>query len=162
MTSPPAPASSAPVPPPARLSTGARAAAAALLAGLLAGFALARSLTPSEAGLGTHQQLGLPPCTMRVLTGLPCPACGMTTSFAHFTRGQWGGSLSANSGGFVLALLCLGLIPVLAWAALTGRLAFPPPGRRDGVASRPEWWGVMGLSLVGAVTLIDWAFRLAE
>ncbi|QDT15838.1 DUF2752 domain-containing protein [Alienimonas californiensis] len=157
MTSDPAP------PPPAPLSASGRAAAAILLVGLIGGFALARSLTPSEAGLGTHQQLGLPPCTVRVLCGLPCPACGMTTSFAHFTRGQWAGSLSANSGGFLLALLCLGLIPILARAALTGRLAFPRLGRRgDASAARPEWWGVVGLSLVGAVTLIDWAFRLAE
>ncbi len=126
---------------------------------LLAGFSLARVLTPSPAGLGTHQQLGLPPCTVRVLTGQPCPACGMTTSFSHFTRGQWGGSLSANSGGFLLALLCLATIPVLGWAALTGRFALPRFGRP---IARPEWWGVAGMSAVGIVTLIDWAFRLAE
>ena len=32
--------------------------------------------------MGTHQQLGLPPCNFVTLTGYPCPACGMTTSFA--------------------------------------------------------------------------------
>ena len=158
--SPGAPSPGAPSPP--ALSPAGRAAAALLTAGLLAGFALARCLTPSPAGLGTHQQLGLPPCTMRVLTGQPCPACGMTTSFAHFTRGQWGGSLSANAGGFLLALLCAALIPLLIRAAWTGRPLFPRVRRRGETSARPEWWGVAGLSAVGVVTLIDWMFRLVS
>ncbi|NNJ27795.1 DUF2752 domain-containing protein [Alienimonas chondri] len=145
------------------LTRSGRATAAVVAAGLVVGFSIAAYLTPSSAGLGTHQQLGLPPCTVRVLTGHPCPACGMTTSFSHFVRGQWGGSLSANSGGFLLALMCLALIPILLRAAFTGRLAFPRLGRwGSGDAARPEWWGVLGLSTVGFVTLIDWAFRLAE
>jgi len=145
------------------LSRSGRTTAAVLMTLLIAGFALARYLTPAEEGLGTHQQLGLPPCSMRVIAGIPCPACGMTTSFSHFTRGQWLGSLSANTGGFVLALLCLALIPLLARAALTGRWALPRMSRDpDSPSRRPEWWGVVGMSLVGTVTLIDWAFRLAE
>jgi hypothetical protein len=42
---------------------------------------IAAWLTPSPAGFGTHTQLGLGSCTMLVLTGWPCPMCGMTTTF---------------------------------------------------------------------------------
>ena len=144
-------------PPPAaarRLGRGTRVLCGAWLAVLVCGFALARWLEPSPAGLGTHQQLGLPPCTVRVVAGIPCPACGMTTSFAHFTRGQWPGSVRANAGGFALALICLAAVPVLA-AAAWGRPVGPL------ARQRPEWWGVAALSTVGAIALIDWAHRLA-
>lgn len=48
--------------------------------------ALARWLTPDPSGHGTHLQLGLPPCGFFALTSLPCPACGLTTAFAHMAR----------------------------------------------------------------------------
>src|SRR3954447_16098360 len=38
-------------------------------------------LRPDPRGMGTHQQLGLPPCTFYLYTDVPCPSCGMTTSF---------------------------------------------------------------------------------
>ena len=69
----------------------------------LAGLGTARSLEPSASGLGTHQQLGLPPCSMRLLFGIRCPGCGMTTSWAHFTRGHWRASGEASAAGFLLA-----------------------------------------------------------
>ena len=126
------------------------------LVALLAGFSMALYLTPSEAGLGTHQQLGLPPCTVRVLAGIRCPSCGMTTSFAHFVRGEWAGSVRANAGGLLLALFCLAQIPWLAAALWTGRVWDPLTGGR-----RPERLALAGLAVVGTVTLIDWAYRLA-
>ena len=49
--------------------------------------AIARSLTPSVSGVGTHTQLGLEPCIMLSSLGIPCPMCGMTTTFslmAHY------------------------------------------------------------------------------
>ncbi|MCI0660998.1 MAG: hypothetical protein L0220_07990, partial [Acidobacteria bacterium] len=41
---------------------------------LLAGASLiiARILQPSSRGVGTHEQLGLPPCPFLHLTGIPC------------------------------------------------------------------------------------------
>lgn len=78
---------------------------------LIAGFVLARSLEPAPGGYGTHQQLGLPPCSIQFLFGIPCPSCGMTTSFAWFTRGQIVRSWQANPAGLYLAILCVLLIP---------------------------------------------------
>ena len=39
-------------------------------------------LDPDPSGVGTHTQLGLKPCIMLSMMGLPCPMCGMTTTFA--------------------------------------------------------------------------------
>jgi hypothetical protein len=60
---------------------------------------------------GTHQGLGLPPCTFYSQTGLPCPSCGMTSSFALLIRGDVWHSLQANCAGTMLGTFCLLLIP---------------------------------------------------
>ena len=59
----------------------------------------------------THTKLGLPPCAFKDTVGLPCPSCGMTTSFALLVRGDVWNSLRANAAGTLLALFCLALIP---------------------------------------------------
>jgi hypothetical protein len=108
-------------------------------------------LRPNAAGLGTHQQLGLPPCTMRVVAGIRCPSCGMTTSWSHMMRGQVLQSFAANSGGALLALAAAVGGP---WAMVSG--------------VRGRWWGGMpnewmfaGISVaIMVVTLIDWGVRL--
>lgn len=79
--------------------------------GLLAGFAVAAMLSPDPRGYGTHTSLGLPACTIIELYGLPCPSCGLTTSFAHFVRGDFVASVTANAAGFALAALCALMIP---------------------------------------------------
>jgi hypothetical protein len=91
---------------------------------------IALLLTPDPKGFGTHQQLGMPPCTFRSLTGLNCPHCGITTSFCWFARGQWCQSIQTSPAGFILAA---GL--VLAWPWLLGvgvtglRLGIQKPGK---------------------------------
>ncbi|MBL8798284.1 MAG: DUF2752 domain-containing protein [Planctomycetia bacterium] len=59
----------------------------------------------------THRQLGLPPCTFKVMAGLPCPSCGMTTSFSLLVRGDLWNSLRANAVGTMLALGGLAFVP---------------------------------------------------
>jgi len=70
----------------------------------------------------THLQLGLPPCTFRLLTGVPCPSCGMTTSFALLMHGDFAASIRANWSGTLLAGVCLCLIPWSLLCACRGRL----------------------------------------
>jgi hypothetical protein len=106
-----------------------RVALLAVAAGLIAVFAVAVLLDPYGLdGLprreGTHQQLGLPPCTFKVITGKPCPACGLTTSFALLLHGDLMGSLQANATGTLLALFCLAVVPWTLACALRGRLFF--------------------------------------
>lgn len=93
--------------------------------GLLAVFAIAISLDPYRGGAvwtqGTHRQLGLPPCSLVVLTGLPCPSCGMTTSFALLMHGDVWNSIQANWVGTLLALAGLLYIPWAIYSAVRGR-----------------------------------------
>ena len=103
--------------------------------GLLGLLAIAAMLKPSPLGHGTHQQLGLPPCTFWVLFGRPCPTCGMTTAWAHLVRGQWVDACRANLGGALLGLLAMVAAPWLLGSAdsrrLVGRFAERPRGGMD-------------------------------
>jgi hypothetical protein len=108
-----------------------RGALLGLALGLAAVFALARYLDPYEADgtpmrQGTHQKLGLPPCTFYDRTGLPCPSCGMTTSFALLAHGDVVNSLRANCVGTAVALFGLLLLP---WC-LVGAFRRQPPALR--------------------------------
>jgi hypothetical protein len=74
--------------------------------------------------LGTHQQLGLPECNFKSLVGIPCPSCGMTTSFSLLVRADVWNSLKANFAGTVLATLGLLFIPWALASAFLGRFVF--------------------------------------
>lgn len=68
-----------------KLSVRAVSRLASLLVatGCVAVFTVAWWLEPAvAAGHGTHTQLGLDGCTVLTMTGVPCPMCGMTTTFA--------------------------------------------------------------------------------
>jgi len=70
----------------------------------------------------THRQLGLPRCNMQELTGKPCPACGMTTSFSLLTHGDVLNSLKANWVGTLLCGTIILITPWLVVSAFRGRL----------------------------------------
>ncbi|WP_145173445.1 DUF2752 domain-containing protein [Rubripirellula lacrimiformis] len=111
---------------------------------------VAGSLRPNSAGLGTHQQLGLPPCSMRVIFGIRCPACGMTTSWSYFTRGQWPASAEANIAGFLLALIAVAFSPIAIRAAITGRM----PSRGT------QRYATLALVSIAAIASVQWLVRL--
>ncbi len=121
--------------------------AAVVLAGLLV---TAWRLHPASEGMGTHQQLGLPPCTAVVLWGVRCPACGMTTSWAYYTEGRWMSSFVTNAGGFAFAVIATFAVPLLGYLAITGQQA--------------RAWMLPTLAIVMIValtiTLVDWTIRL--
>jgi hypothetical protein len=88
----------------------------AVAAGLILVFGIALRLKPYDdegrpLRMETHRQLGLPSCQFYFVTGLPCPSCGMTTSFALLMHGDPWNSLRANAVGTLLACFCLFLIP---------------------------------------------------
>jgi hypothetical protein len=83
-------------------------------------FALAGSVPPDPSGAGTHVALGLPPCPLLAATGIPCPACGMTTAFAHAARGQILSAFAAQPFGAALALGSLAGLAVVPAALARG------------------------------------------
>jgi hypothetical protein len=82
---------------------------------------IAVRLTPNARGFGTHTALGLAPCAFLQRTGIPCPACGMTTSFACFVRGRMLQSFYVQPMGTVLAILTCAAVWIGIYMAATGR-----------------------------------------
>jgi hypothetical protein len=80
----------------------------------------AMTLTPNPVGHGTHTQLGLPPCGFLMVTGLPCPGCGLTTCFTHMIRGQVVMACHANAFGVALFLVSFFTIPIAAAGFVRG------------------------------------------
>ena len=119
--------------------------------GLMLLLAAAAALRPDSRGHGTHEQLGLPPCTFLLLFGRPCPSCGMTTAWAWLVRGQVTDAFRVNAGGALLGMLAMVGAVGLMLSALGGRrLAWRPDGMRV------TWAAVVVL----LVTLVQWGWRL--
>ena len=108
---------------PQRLGWRGRLLAMSLSLGCLGVLLVGLYLTPSAAGVGSHEGLGLEPCNFEVRTGLPCPTCGMTTSFAHFARGQLLASFYVQPMGMLLASVSAAVFWGGLYIALTGRPA---------------------------------------
>ncbi len=118
---------------------------------LLTGFSLAVWLEPDPRGYGTHQRLGLPECSFRALFNIPCPSCGMTTSFAYFVRGQFMHAAEANVAGLALAMVCALQVPWCWWSAYRGCLWR---------VSNPEMTLLWLLLLLMGLGTGQWGFRL--
>ena len=115
-------------------------------------FAIATRLSPAASGVGTHTQLGLPPCGFLAWTGLPCPGCGLTTCFAHMVRGELGGALQANVFGVGFFLVTALGVPFSVWALAT---------RRPLMDTLVDWHMekvLLGLSILG---IVSWGVRIA-
>ncbi len=133
-----------------RLTAGQRRNALLIGCLLFALLGLARMLEPDASGLGTHRQLGLPPCTTVALFGIPCPTCGMTTSWSHLMHGELAASWAANPGGTCLAIA----------AALAGLWSLVASARGS---YRPLLTGRIWIAItlaITAITLIDWATKI--
>lgn len=112
---------------------------------------LASGLTPAEAGVGTHRGLGLPACGWQASMGLPCPSCGMTTSFAHAVRGDVLKAAMVQPAGLLACVLTAGVVLGGLYAAITGA-----PLQRvvsAGLQPRIVWWGLVILLIGWAVTM---------
>ncbi len=101
------------------LRAGGRVIALVVALAALAVLVTAVRLKPSPGGTGTHLQMGFQRCQFLRTTNLPCPSCGMTTSFSYFARGNWLASLYVQPGGFVLALACGAVFWAGLYAAVT-------------------------------------------
>ncbi|MCA9536181.1 MAG: DUF2752 domain-containing protein [Myxococcales bacterium] len=124
-----------------------------LFAAPLAVVITATRLTPDTSGMGTHQQLGLPPCGFLVVTGIPCPGCGLTTSFAHMVRLQFTGAAHANPFGVMLFLVTFFTIPIAAHGLYRGTPVLDTLERLHA-----EKWAI----LLSVTSLLVWTIRVAR
>lgn len=115
--------------------------------------ATAAILTPSASGYGTHQQLGLPPCTFLWLTGVPCPFCGMTTSWTHAAHGHLLASLRTQPFGLVLFAADAALVLWLFSRVAVGGAAFRPERLLSAIPGA-IWWGAL------LATMAAWVYKI--
>jgi hypothetical protein len=115
---------------------------------------IAAFLTPDPSGLGTHRQLlHLAPCSFVLTSGLPCPTCGMTTSFAWMMNGHPLAALTAQPAGAVLCLATMMLLFFSLWAGCSGNI----------VALNWARIGPVRLMLaIGLLILGGWAFKIVH
>ncbi len=90
-------------------------------------------------------------CPLRTLTGIPCPACGMTTAATQLAAGDLHGALAANP--FVLVLVGLTLL-MAALMALRGLGLAPPPAPWT---ARQRQLGRVAVAVLAAAS---WLFQL--
>ena len=109
----------------ARLPLGARLLAFGAALACLAVLVVAALATPNPGGVGTHaSSLRMRPCQFLQTTGMPCPGCGMTTSFAWFARGNVPASLYVQPMGTALAAIACAAVWAGLYVAVSGRPAY--------------------------------------
>ena len=118
---------------------------------ILIPFLVAMRLDPNPSGLGTHRQLGLPPCTALVLWDIRCPMCGMTTAWAHLVRGRVFDAMRCNLGGVAVAALAVAFLRPAMKMVMKGRW----PTTRDW---RSYSWLAVSASVV---VLANWVIQLS-
>lgn len=119
-------------------------------------FAVAAILSPYDTegrplSHGTHRQLGLPPCAMQALTGIPCLSCGMTTSISLVMHGDLAAAREANWAGLIVA--GLGLVATVWLAAVAAGL----PAGVFTVDETIKWLTVVGTT----VAMLRWLTLVA-
>jgi len=130
-----------------RLYGGLIAAAAAVVLGIAAW------LTPAADGHGTHEQMGLQPCGWMTVADMPCPTCGMTTSFAHAAEGHLLTAFHVQPFGAILALATTCAMLIAAYVALTGS--------RLGQAFGGLWRRSV-IIVVVAGFLLAWGYKIVD
>jgi len=138
-----------------RRRAGDRIEAAAALIVALAVIVIPALLTPDPSGHGTHTQVLLLPCIWQMLTGLPCPMCGMTTSMAHMARGEVGAAFGTHLLGPALYVgAWLGAVWALA-ALVRGTPAVPEALRRP--AAPKVFLAIIAVGWAG--NMVIWLLR---
>lgn len=116
-------------------------------------FITAALLTPNPHGHGTHTQLGLPPCGFLVMTGLPCPGCGLTTSFTFIMHGDLVSAAYANPFGLLLFFVSFSCAVTALLGLVRGWPVVPVLERLHA-----ERWAI----LLAVGSLLTWGIRLAS
>ena len=126
---------------------------AAVILAAIVGVSLSAWLKPDPRGFGTHEQLGLLPCGFKKVSGLPCPTCGMTTSFSLMAHGRVFDAAHTQPFG---AFLFIGMV---AAAGASVRSLTSPVSYLDlFTAVRWRYFG----PVIGLFFLLSWLYCCAQ
>lgn len=108
-------------------------------------------LKPDARGIGTHEQLGLPPCGfVQMFEGMPCPSCGFTTTFALAAHARPLDAIHNQPFGFVLFLVTVAAVPIALGACVRGVSLFELTER---------WpWGRVFIAFL-SLWLLAWLYK---
>ncbi len=102
---------------------------ALILAGAVAVLILAAVLEPHADVVRLFGHDVPPMCAFSMLTGLSCPGCGLTRSFAFLEDGDLGASFAMNPLGPLLWTLVVAQLPyrmLRVWRGYDGTEGVPP------------------------------------
>ena len=71
----------------------------------------------SHGNIETEQSL----CPFKMLTGFPCPGCGITKSLYFLYQGDWSKSLHYHLFGPLLLLAFIGMLLILMFEFMSGK-----------------------------------------
>lgn len=123
-----------------------------LALGCLAVVGIAAWLRADGRGYGTHEQLGIPPCMFTETTHVPCPGCGLTTSFTLMAHFHFIEAFRVHLMGPLLFLVTLFVAVYGPYAIAKGK---SPAVLLDSRASLP----VLGVTALAGV--VTFALRVA-
>ena len=116
----------------------------------VAGLILAMTLQPNPEGVGTHEQLGLPPCGVLLMTGFPCATCGMTTAFTYAVHGRLLTAFAVHPAGATLAILTA-IGTIISLYALVFGVSLGPLAK--------GLWRPATVWLLGAIVIFSWIYK---
>jgi len=95
--------------------------------------------------------LPFPGCLFRLITGLPCPSCGLTHAFIALGHGRVSEAFLDNIMSPLLFVTLIGVLGVSVYESLAGRYLL-----------QPLWTRVKNKVLVGVLILagLSWAWNL--
>jgi hypothetical protein len=111
------------------------------------------SVAPDPRGHGTHERLGMLPCSWPAGLGMPCPTCGVTTAACLFFRGAPVAAFLTQPFGAALAALSVLTALAAPWHLWRNRSLF----------WRLSLWP-LGRMLLGAVLLLllAWGYKTVQ
>ena len=107
-------------------------------------------LEPRAIGHGTHEQLGMPPCSFLSTTGYPCAFCGLTTSVSAMAHGRIADAFRANAFGVVLFAVLAAATVVSMTELITAR--------NIARGLRARWWWYVVAAVAGV--LAGWGWKV--